>query len=164
MVRTVTLLIHIDKGPDENYIWQALGQEDFIKRQIDQLGKVLGKILADLLRLKSGGSLDAGIEEAGQALKMELGLNIDGLVSIPAESFITTLLEIRKFTDNNFEELAEILFLIAEELYTSNTQNEKMKKLYERSLIIFELLDNMSSTYSFDRHTKINKIKNSRPI
>jgi hypothetical protein len=92
-------------------------------------------------------------------LKKELGLNTDDLISIPTKSFITTLLEVRRFNDNNFDELAEILFLIAEELNVNNTETEKMKKLYERSLIIYELLDKTSSTYSFDRHSKIEKIK-----
>jgi len=137
-----------------------MGQEDFIKRQIDQLGKVLGKLLADLLRLKSGGQMDAGMEVANQAFKMELGLNVDELLSIPAKSFVTTLLESRTFTDNNFADLAEIFYLLAEELYACSAETEKMKQLYERSLIIFELLESMSLTYSFDRHSKIVKMKN----
>jgi hypothetical protein len=136
-----------------------LQQEDFIKRQIDQLGRVLGKILNALLGFKARGQISEGIEVADHSLKKELGLNTDDLISIPTKSFITTLLEVRRFNDNNFDELAEILFLIAEELNVNNTETEKMKKLYERSLIIYELLDKTSSTYSFDRHSKIEKIK-----
>ncbi|MCX6286655.1 MAG: hypothetical protein NTY96_06030 [Bacteroidetes bacterium] len=135
-------------------------QEDFIKRQIEQLGQVLGKILNLLLGFKAKGQISEGIEIADQSLKNELGLNTDDLILIPTKSFITTLLEVRKFNDNNFDELAEILFIIAEEFNINNTEIKKMKKLYERSLIIYELLDKTSSTYSFDRHRKIEKIKN----
>ena len=135
-------------------------QEDYIKRQIDQLGRVLGKILADLMGLKARRQASLEIESVSQALKTELGLTIDDLTLIPTDSFLTTLLDTKKFSDNNFEQLAEIMFLIAEELNIKNTDVGKMKQLYERALIIFEILDKTSSTYSFDRHSKIEKIKN----
>ncbi len=134
-------------------------QEDYIKRQIEQLGKVLGKLLADLIRLKTSGRMSDGIEEADQALKTELDLDITSLTLIPAEAFLSSLLAVRKFNDKHFEQLADILFLIAEELYTSHSDSLRMKKLYERSLIIYEVLDKTSSTYSFERHMKIEKIK-----
>lgn len=66
-------------------------QEDYLKRQIDQLGRVLGKILADLMELKAQGQVGGGMEAASQALKNELGLNIDELTTIPAEKFITRI-------------------------------------------------------------------------
>jgi hypothetical protein len=136
-----------------------LEQEDFLKRQIDQLGRVLGKLLTALLGFKAQGRISEGIESVDQALKTELGLNTNDLTLIPAESFLITLLDTKKFSDDNFEELAEIMFLIAEGLNASDTADRKMKKLYERALIIYEILDETSSTYSFDRHSKIGKIK-----
>lgn len=134
-------------------------QEDYIKRQIDQLGRVLGKILSNLIGIKTHGQMSEGIEAADQALKTEIGLNIDSLILIPTDSFLAKLLDIRKFNDSNFEQLAEIMFLIAEEFNVTNTEVGKMKKLYERSLIIYEILDKTSSTYSFDRHSRIEKIR-----
>lgn len=134
-------------------------QEDYIKRQIDQLGKVLGKILAGLMRLKARGQASQGIESVSQDLKTELGLNLKDLTLIPTESFLTTLLDTRKFSDNNFEQLAEIMFLIAEELNAKNNDLSVMKLFYERALVIFEILDQTNTTYSIDRHTKIEKIK-----
>jgi hypothetical protein len=136
-----------------------LEQEDFIKRQIDQLGRALEKILSGLMRLKVRGQTSQGIESVSQDLKTELGLNLEDLTLIPTESFLTTLLDTRKFSDNNFEQLAEIMFLIAEELNTRNIDVSKMKQLYERALVIFEILDQTSTTYSYDRHSKIEKIK-----
>ena len=134
-------------------------QEDYIKRQIDQLGRVLGKILAGLLGLKARGQASQGIESVSQELKTELGLNLEDLTLIPTDSFLTTLLDTMKFSDKNFEQLAEIMFLFAEELNARNTDVSKMKLLYERALIIFEIFDKTSSTYSYDRHSKIKKIK-----
>jgi hypothetical protein len=65
-----------------------LPQEDYLKRQIDQLGQVLGKILADLIGLKTQGHIGEGIEEVNQKLKSELNLNINELTLIPVENFI----------------------------------------------------------------------------
>lgn len=136
-------------------------QEDYLKRQIDQLGRVLGKILADLIGLRSHGQASNGIEAADQALKNELNLNINELTSIPNAKFISTLLEGRKLSHANFEQLADILFLLAEEPDHGDTVSGKKKELYERSFILYEHLDRTSLTYSFDRHCKIEKIKSS---
>ena len=137
-------------------------QEDYIKRQIDQLGRVLGKILADLTGFRARGQMGEGIEAADQAIKAELGLSINDLISIPTENFINKLQESRKVSDDNFDKLADLFFQLAEELDQSGTDNEKMQNLYERSLMMYDHLDQTSLTYSFDRHTKIEKIKNKR--
>jgi hypothetical protein len=86
-----------------------LQQEDWLLRQINLLGRVLGKILADLLGLKAHGQIGEGIEVAGQALKSELELDINDLAVMPAERFIITLREGKQFSDENFEMLADIL-------------------------------------------------------
>jgi hypothetical protein len=137
-----------------------LEQEDFIKRQIDQLGRVLGTILADLIGLKAQGQISEGIEAADKELKKKLDLNVDNLTSISTEKFIKTLQEGKKLSNDNFDKLVDILFLLTEELDERNTDNEKKNKLYERSLTIYEHLEDTSSTYSFDRHFKIEKIIN----
>jgi len=118
-----------------------LEQEESIKRQIDQLGRVLGKILAGLMGLNARGQASQGIESVSQDLKTELGLNLEDLILIPTDLFLTTLLDTKKFSDNNFEQLAEIMYFIAEELNIKKKDVSKMKLLYERALIIFEILD-----------------------
>lgn len=135
-------------------------QEDYLKRQIDQFGQVLGKILADLTGLKTTGLISEGIEAVDKELKKELGLNIDDLCSIPINNFINMLKEGNKLSNDNFEKLADILLLLAGEPDPSKTDNDKKNKLYERSLAIYEHLDRTTTTYSFDRHSKIERIKN----
>lgn len=134
-------------------------QEDFIKRQIDQLGRVLGKILSDLLGLKTQGRINEGIEMVDQTLKKALDLNIDNLSAIPTDKFIETLQSNNKLSNDNIEMLADIIFLLADEADYRKKVNEKRRKLYEKSLVIYEYLDKTSSTYSFDRHLKMDKIK-----
>jgi hypothetical protein len=141
-----------------------LEQEDFIKRQIDQLGRALGKILADLLGLQSHGEMAEGIRATDQALKIGLGLDTNDLILIPSEMFIQTLEKNRKMSSECFDHLAGILFTLAEEPGQSDTAKLKKKKLYERSLAIYKHLDNTSTTYSFDRHSRIEKIIKNEPI
>jgi hypothetical protein len=139
-----------------------LEQEDYLKRQIDQLGRVLGKILAEMTGLTSQGKTGITSDMTDQALKKELGLGLDDLVTIQTEKFIQTLQETRKVSDENFEKLAGIFFLLAEEPDLNTTSREYRQKLYERALMIYEHLEQTSSTYSFDRHTRMDKIKNVR--
>ena len=134
-------------------------QEDWLIRQINQLGRVLGKILADLLGLKTKGQVGEGIEAAEQALKGELDLDISHLAAMPTDRFIITLREGKQFTDENFEMLADIFLIVAEELDQNDRDNGKKKQLLEKALIIYEYLDKSGSTYSFERHNKIEKIK-----
>ena len=54
-------------------------QRDFLQKQIDQLGRVLGKLLADLIGLQNQGEVSEGIEITSQKLKDELDLDLESL-------------------------------------------------------------------------------------
>jgi hypothetical protein len=133
--------------------------EDWFMRQINLLGRVLGKILADLLGLKARGLLNEGIREAEQTLISELDLDIEDLTSIPVDRFVKSLQEDKNFSDYDLDKLADIFYLMAGEIDRQGNQEDKMNKLYSRSLTIYKYLDNAGSTYSVDRHYKIEKIK-----
>jgi hypothetical protein len=81
-------------------------------------------------------------------------------VRIPADQFIDTLKVGRAMNEDSFEKLAEILLFIAEGDENKVSVSPEKKKIFERALILFEYLDAVSSTYSFDRHNKIVKIRN----
>ncbi|MBM3456495.1 MAG: hypothetical protein FJX80_15400 [Bacteroidetes bacterium] len=129
-------------------------QRDYLKRQIDQLGQVLGKILLDLLGLKNSGQLNAGIEITNQTLKGELDFEIQDLLEISKDKLIHTLITQKNFTNENLDKLAEILLLVAD------NQQENTKKLYERCLTIYKYLEKAENIYSLDRQWKIERIKN----
>lgn len=134
-------------------------QEDYLKRQIDQLGRVLGKVLADLLGLKSTGQLTQGTEAASHTLKGAIGLDIGDLASIPALEFVETLQKSGKLNDDNLETLAEIMLIVAEDSDQPGAAREYVIQLYERSLLLYEYIDQASSLYSYDRHARINRIR-----
>jgi hypothetical protein len=131
-------------------------QEDYIKRQIDQLGKVLGLLLANLMGLKNQGNPSDSIEISNKILKSELSIDIDGIMVIPNDQFISTLKENRALSNQNLNQLSEILFLLAENAIDNNIRKNT---LYEKCLIILEYIELTENAYSMDRHFKIDLIK-----
>ncbi len=129
-------------------------QQDYLKKQIDQLGKVLAKIFSDLLGLKSNGQINAGLEITNQTLRNEIDFDIQDLLDIPTENFINTLTTEKKLTNDNLDKLAEIFLLIAD-----NKQGDN-KKLYEKCLTIYDHLEKSENIYTLDRQWKMNRIKN----
>lgn len=129
-------------------------QQDHLKKQIDQLGRVLGKILSDLLGLKNQGQINDGVETTSQAINGALDLDIQDLLDIPTDNFIDTLKNQKNLTNDHLDKLAEILLLIAE------NQQDDNKKLYEKCLAIYEHLLKVENIYSLDRQWKIQRIKN----
>ncbi len=66
-------------------------QRDYIKRQIEQIGILLGRMLSTLLGLRSGGDSGSAIQQICGELKDELDLDIDMLASADAETVIKEL-------------------------------------------------------------------------
>ncbi len=141
-------------------IIKTLQQEDYLKRQIDQLGHVLGKILADLTGLSTRGRTGDGIESANQALKAELGLNFNELTSIPVEKLMEILHENKTLSCINCSILGDILVLLAEKHGWQDDEKLITDGLFQRALAIYRHVDKTSATYSFERHNKIDKLKN----
>ena len=78
---------------------------------------------------------------------------------MPFERFIKKFPSSGKLNCDNFEMLADILFIMAEELTESNLDIEKRKRLLERSLAILGYIEKTSQVYSIERNVKIEKLK-----
>jgi hypothetical protein len=134
-------------------------KRDYLMDQIEQLGRVLGHILVQLLGLKSEGRVSDGINIANQTLKTELDIDIDELLAIPNESFTAFLVDKMKFSISHMEQLAEIFTEIADALSQSEPFSEKARNLYLRCLGIYNYLNDNDLTYSIDRQSKIERIR-----
>ncbi len=130
-------------------------QQDYLKKQIDQLGLVLAKLLGDILGLKSQGKETESILLVDKVLKNELGTDISELATIPKDKFIETLKLKGIIGNENLDRLADILLNIANENQDKNAKN----KFLERVIEIYKFLEKNDKTYSFDRYLKIEKIK-----
>lgn len=128
-------------------------KQDYLKRQIDQLGKALAKVFSILSGSKNNGQISAALDFTNQTFEKELGMEIPDLLDIPTDEFIDTLISQKKLTKDNLNQLAEIFHLLTE------IQSENKKRLSEKSLTIFEYLEKVEHVYSFERQRKIMQLK-----
>ncbi len=128
-------------------------QDDYYLKQIDLLGKILGKIVSDILKTNSTDDVMEGFEAASQALKHEVGINFNDLLNKNNDEIVTFLQQDKKLNNNHLEKLAEILFELGKEHHS-----EYKKNLFEKSLTIYSFVNNNSSTYSIERVNKMDKI------
>lgn len=129
-------------------------QRDHLKKQIDELGQVLGKLITELLQLKSQGKFNDGLEITNQTLKTNLDHNLDELLAIPDEVFIPNL-KVRKIKNEALDKLAELMLLWADNEGTT----ERGMQLYKKSFLLFEKLESVEAIYSMDRHRKLERLK-----
>jgi hypothetical protein len=130
-----------------------LPQEDYIKREIDKLGKVLAKALADLLGLKSTGNFREGIQSVNNILQSELNTDIDTLANLPENDLLPFLAK-KNLSNNHLELLADLLFESAAE-----RPKEECRNKYSRALLIYHFVTENDISYSINRRYKIDVIK-----
>ncbi|MCX6305267.1 MAG: hypothetical protein NT040_09875 [Bacteroidetes bacterium] len=137
-------------------------QEDYLKRQIDQLGQVLGKILASLAGTGTSGMMPCMMEASDHALKEELGMGVSDFTLMPAGKLIEAIREVKSLNAENLDKLADIFFLLAGQAGPGSPDYPGKQELSRMALAVYEHLDKTSSTYSFDRHLRIEKLKGAR--
>jgi len=128
-------------------------RQDFIIKQINQLGQVLARLLSDLQGLKSSGQKSAGLEITNQTLKNELDLDVQDLIDIPTDNFIDTLTDQKNITIESLEKLAEILVLIAD------NNHEDSQIMYQKCVLIYEYLEKAEDSYTLHRQWILQRIK-----
>ncbi len=121
-------------------------QRDFIKEQIEQVGRTLGKIMAGFLGYKTDGTITTGIEIANEQLQSELDIDIEKLVDLNAEE-LEIYLEPKNFTDVHIDMLAEYLFDVGQ----SKTNEQLAVKYYQGAIRLINLAASHSSTLTFER-------------
>ena len=131
-------------------------QRDYFLRQIEQMGKVLGKILARLFKFKSGNSAELTIESIEETFQNELELNFHSLISLPNDDFIEILTVEKQFDNDSIEKLADIFY----EMIPFYTSKAKQKSLSEKALILHTYLEEKNNTFSFERKLKIDELRN----
>lgn len=129
-------------------------QRDYLKKQVDELGQVLSKLISDLLQLKNAGTFSAGIESTSQQLKEALDYDLEELLAIPDEDFITTL-KAKKIKNESLDKLSELLLLMAD----NEGLTDKGRMLYKKSLLLLDKLESVEPIYSMERHRKIERVR-----
>lgn len=133
-------------------------RRDFLKKQIDQLGRVLGKMLADLLGLKQQGQVAEGLAVVEESMQKALSLNLVSLVAIAPPDLVSWLKQKHHFAPEHLEPMADILYEAAEGFLVQNDP-ATAKALWERALALYEHLETTETTFSLERHYRIAAIK-----
>lgn len=133
-------------------------RRDLIKDEIERLGKVLGKIVADLLNLKAEGNTSEGIEQAREALQKELDFDVAYLVQLDDKEFFDKITSRRNYSLYSIEQLGDIFLELGEGMLAV-ADRENAHLYLQKSLAIYEYITKTSATYSFEREAKVNKIE-----
>jgi hypothetical protein len=128
-------------------------QRDYLLRQAELFGQVLGKLLAKLLNLKNQEQTSSAIEITNQTISEDLGLDMNALTELDTNDLIQLLIAEKKFSNENVERLADIFFILAE-----NRHPEEKNQLNKKCLAMYEYVEAIDPTYSINRHLKIEQI------
>ncbi len=127
---------------------------DLLVEQAEQLGKALGKVYTDLLRLKSTGKIALDIEVFNQQLESEIGIDVNQILSSD-KGALKQYFDERRFAPQHLEILSAYLKETGESIM--NTQPNKAKACLTKALELLEIVDENTQTFSLVR---INDKKN----
>ncbi|MCB0637843.1 MAG: hypothetical protein KDC54_14545 [Lewinella sp.] len=131
-------------------------QRDLLKDQIEQMGKVLRKILAGFLGLKSEGRTSEGIEVTNQRLQNELDLDIEKMATRTPEELRADVVK-RQLTAGHLEDISAYLVELGMEVLKAD--QEKAKVWFGKAIELLDISDEITQTMSFDRFSRRNAIK-----
>lgn len=124
-----------------------MAKEDFLSKQIAQLGFVLKRMFEKLLGGQSDPDFSTVISQINAELKEELGFDLDAIEEISKEELVSFLLQNQYFTPENIEIFADILARIAKSDFN------------EKALLLYEYVNEKTATFSMERNLKIQNIK-----
>ena len=133
-------------------------QRDYLMRQIEQLGQVLAHALARLLNMKQAVPGGLSLEEIKQVYSEEMDLSLDLLLDTPKEDLVEVLTARMKFIGHHLEGMAGLLTETAG-LYEASGDPAAAVDLYEKSIRLYEHLQETSGSYSVERIMHIRELQ-----
>ena len=134
-----------------------MGFEDTFKRQIDETGKVLIRLLTGLLGLKQLEKYEDSVFLVKKTLTEKAFLDFDEIISMPPGQLAEYLSEKKKMNNHNIDKIAEVFYEIGDAAGISG--GDSAQKYFRISLALHEYLNVADSTYSFERQNKIEELK-----
>ncbi|CAM3609297.1 hypothetical protein FSS13T_21780 [Flavobacterium saliperosum S13] len=124
-----------------------MAKEDFLSKQIAQLGFVLKRMFEKLIGSTSDADFSTAVSQINVALKKELGFDLDTIEGIPKDELVSFLIQNQCFTPENIEIFADILAHIGKSDFN------------EKALLLYEYVNAKTATFSMERNLKIQNIK-----
>ena len=126
-------------------------QDDYLLNQIDLLGKVLAKIIEQLLKRKTNNEIFEVSEVTIQISEKEAPITIVELLELSNDKLIEFLIR-HQFQLNHFEKIGELFHLL------SNEPTQRLNCL-NKSLTLYNYVHTHSTTYSTELVNRIRKIE-----
>lgn len=134
-----------------------MAQEDRLKKQIEELARVLGKVLTKLMN-RDRGSVSDPIESIAQQVKDEAGLDLKKMMAVPSEELIKTITSDTNLKKDHLEIVADIFFE-AGGYYSSQGEEKQGKELYRKAIVLLQHMTVIDKTYNKVREEKIREIE-----
>ena len=130
-------------------------RRDYLEIQIEQLGRVLSKLISGFLGIKNQSVSNEILEQTNSSLDDYFGFDLSDLSKLSNQDFIKIIQSNRSLNIENLDKLSDFIELFAE----MKTVNEKII-LLQKSLAIIDYIDKKESIYSLERQMKKVKINN----
>ena len=134
-------------------------QRDYFMRQVEQLGHVLGILVAKLLGIKQQGKLTEGIALINDTLVEQVDLDLASLLAIENEKLVKELTVKKGFTLAQLDFTAELLFQTGEFYQMDPQQVAVGQKYWDKARVLFEYVTANDPVFSFDRQRKLDQLK-----
>lgn len=129
---------------------------DYLQAQIEEFGRIMGKVIARFMGMQDEVQTVEAAEAAHAQIKQELDLDIIEYLEFDEEAFMTKLKD-KKLDPVQIEHLIDYHITLGEALIDSN--KSLATKHLEKTLLFYQLMDQVSGIYSFDRPQKEGKIR-----
>lgn len=130
-----------------------MASRDYLIRQFEEMGIFLATLLRRILKMKEDRSQQEVIfSVVRESLLTEANLDIDQVIILDENEFLDLVKE--HFTsDDQLEKLADILKVMGQEVEHSFSMTKANYIL--KSVFLYKYLQEKSTSYSFERRTKI---------
>ena len=120
------------------------------------MGKAIANVLSNFLGLKNTGRISQGIEVSNEALKTELDIDVDMILSLTGHELRKYLIK-KKLTSDHLELLAD--YFIEYGNYQMQLKRGIAVRAFKRVLELFAIVNENTTTYSVERKNKESEVE-----
>jgi len=129
-------------------------QKDFILREIEKISVMLQYLIGKFIPSKTIQEQQTTEELINRELQEQYGKDLNFILNVDQSNFDSVFSKNKGFTYENIELLADLLYTIG------NNEHSKNPKYLHKALELYNYIDVKSKTFSFERVSKINTLKN----
>ena len=129
-------------------------QRDLIKDEIEQLGRAIGKLIANFLGFKTEGNVKEGIQITNNVFQTELDIDVDKLICLQGETLVEYI-NVRNLSALHLDQLASYLYEVSIEEKSADGDYKKWAITAKKLL---DIVGEKSDTITFGRIDLIKKL------